>query len=160
MTVGHDYGHLNSIFSRPVEKVKSIDVDPIPQRIFDGMKRYEEASRGEHSHWVGQSLHSKTNFLSFTGFDFMSFEHNDGVLPRSIIVSHKPRTSQLSQLFRIPFEPSAASSSEHLTHFDLKSGRTISAFRAISGEDWRGVWRSGGAIMAMDVDGSEMAQLW
>jgi len=47
-----------------------------------------------------------------------------------------------------------------LTYFDIGSGRTISSFTPIIGEDWRGVWRNGGAIMAMDLDGSERFQLW
>lgn len=49
---------------------------------------------------------------------------------------------------------------ERLTYFDLGSGRTISSFRPIVGEDWRGVWRGGGAILAMDLDGNEFSQLW
>jgi hypothetical protein len=33
-------------FERPAEKIKTIDVPPIPERIFKGMEKYEDAARG------------------------------------------------------------------------------------------------------------------
>jgi hypothetical protein len=36
----------NLQFERPAEKIKTIDVPPIPERIFKGMEKYEDAARG------------------------------------------------------------------------------------------------------------------
>ena len=44
-TMPFDHSHLE--FSRPAEKVKTIDVDPIPKRIFNDMGKYEDALRCE-----------------------------------------------------------------------------------------------------------------
>jgi hypothetical protein len=60
----------------------------------------------------------------------------------------------------MPRDPKKQDNLERLTYFDIGSGRTINTFRTIIGEDWRGVWRPGGAIIAMDLDGSENFQLW
>jgi len=92
---------------------------------------------------------------------------------------NRTASAEVSHKFRISLEdvrpgqaghrPAAKGQRDHrrenaplnrLTYFDLGSGRTISSFTPIIGEDWRGVWRNGGAIMAMDLDGSERFQLW
>ena len=43
--MSHEYSQLE--FSRPAEKIKTIDVDPVPKRIFECMKKYEDAARSE-----------------------------------------------------------------------------------------------------------------
>ena len=43
---------------------------------------------------------------------------------------------------------------------NIESGRIISAFRPIAGEDWQGIYRPGGTIMSMDFNGNEHFQLW
>lgn len=79
--------------------------------------------------------------------------------PQRILISHRPPDAQVSQIYRIPGDP-AVSGLERLTYFDVNAGRSIPQFQSIAGEDWRGTWRAGGAIMAMDSDGNEMFQLW
>lgn len=46
-TMFFDYSHLE--FSRPVKQVKTINVEPIPLDIFDGMTKYEDAARGKRT---------------------------------------------------------------------------------------------------------------
>jgi hypothetical protein len=65
----------------------------------------------------------------------------------------------VSQVYRISTNP-ANTELERLTHFNIGTGRIISTFRSIAGEDWRGVYRPGGAIMSMDFNGNEHFQLW
>jgi hypothetical protein len=43
-SMSFDYNHLD--FTRPAEKIKAINVNPIPGFIFDGMKKYEQSARG------------------------------------------------------------------------------------------------------------------
>lgn len=85
-----------------------------------------------------------------------------GEVPGGIFLSHRPedaQVSQVSQIYRISADPEKTEL-ERLTHFDIGSGRIISTFRSIVGEDWRGVYRPGGAIMSMDFNGNEHFQLW
>jgi hypothetical protein len=42
-----DDSHLN--FTGPAEKIKAINVNPIPKFIFDGMKKYEHSARGNRT---------------------------------------------------------------------------------------------------------------
>ena len=65
----------------------------------------------------------------------------------------------MSQLYRISSDTNS-SELERLTYFNIDSGRTIRSFVPLLGEDWRGVWRTGGALMVMDLTGNENFQLW
>jgi hypothetical protein len=47
-----DYSHLT--FTRPAEKIKAINVNPIPESIFDGMKKYEHSARGRVPPPIGE----------------------------------------------------------------------------------------------------------
>lgn len=76
-----------------------------------------------------------------------------------IFLSHRPKDAQVSQVYRISTDP-ANTELERLTHFNIGTGRIISTFRSIAGDDWRGVYRPGGAIMSMDFNGNEHFQLW
>ncbi|KAG8216031.1 alpha beta-hydrolase [Butyriboletus roseoflavus] len=135
-----DYGDLP--FTRPADKIKAVNAPDIPQEIFTGMKAYEDAARG---------------------FDLYGFERTvktaTGEVPGGIFLSHRPEDAQVSQVYEISTDP-ANTELERLTYFNIGSGRIISTFRPISGEDWRGVYRPGGAIMAMDFNGNEHFQLW
>jgi hypothetical protein len=44
MTKPIDYGDLE--FTRPAKQIKAVNLPAVPQRIFDGMKQYEDAARG------------------------------------------------------------------------------------------------------------------
>ncbi|EGO01081.1 hypothetical protein SERLA73DRAFT_72051 [Serpula lacrymans var. lacrymans S7.3] len=136
-----DYSYLK--FSQPASQVKTINVEPIPQRIFSGMKDYEDAARG------------------FTLFGFeRSVETADGQkTPDHLLVSHRPADAQVEQIYRVPTD-TQSTDLQRLTHFDIGIGRNIFDFFPIKGDDWRGVWRGGGALMVMDFDGSEEYQLW
>jgi len=35
-------------YARPADKIKTTNVDPIPQHIFDDMKKYEDSARGPY----------------------------------------------------------------------------------------------------------------
>ncbi|KAJ7700253.1 Alpha/Beta hydrolase protein [Mycena olivaceomarginata] len=134
----YDYGRLE--FSQPAKQIKAFNMGPVPQRIFDDMTKYEDSNRG---------------------FGFVCFEKlPDGDESAGhAIVSHRPSDSQISEFWRMNLDPQHPSL-ERISYFDLESGRTLSSFRPIAGEDWRGVWRRGGAILAMDLDGNEYSQLW
>ncbi|KAG2058015.1 alpha beta-hydrolase [Suillus hirtellus] len=136
-----DYGNLE--FTRPAKQIKAVNLPAVPQRIFDGMKQYEDAARG----------------FSASGFERTTKDANGKEVPGGIIVAHRPADAQVTQLYRMPTDPSSTELSR-LTYFDIGSGRTISAFRGILEDDWRGVRRRGGAIMAMDLNGNEHFQLW
>jgi hypothetical protein len=99
--------------------------------------------------------------LLIPGFGFVCFEKlPDGDESAGhAVVSHRPSDSQISEFWRMNLDPQHPSL-ERISYFDLESGRTLSSFRPIAGEDWRGVWRRGGAILAMDLDGNEYSQLW
>ncbi|KAK7035827.1 Alpha/Beta hydrolase protein [Favolaschia claudopus] len=138
MAASVDYGDLE--YTQPTSRIKGFNMEPVPQRIFDGMKKYEESNRG---------------------FGFVCFERqlegDDGA--GHAIVSHRPEDSQISEFWRLNLA-SPDTPLERISYFDLGSGRTVDSFSPVSGDDWRGVWRAGGAILAMDLDGSEYAQLW
>ena len=136
-----NYSHLE--FSTPAEQVKTINVEPVPQRIFDGMAKYEDAARG----------------YNLINFERNVKDTNGELTPTQLLVSHRPQDAQVFQLYRLPADPSSTEL-QRITYFDIGAGRTIAAFLPIIGEDWRGVWRAGGAVMAMDKDGNEMFQLW
>ncbi|KAI0049720.1 alpha/beta-hydrolase [Auriscalpium vulgare] len=128
-------------YTYPAKQVKAVNVDPIPQRIFDGMKQYEDAARG---------------------FDLLGgFEYAKEGLPAGIILSHRPPDAQVAQVYRMSSDPTSTDLElERLTYFNIGTGRTIANFCPIIGDDWRGIWRAGGAIMEMDLDGNEKFQLW
>ncbi|KAH7925324.1 alpha/beta-hydrolase [Leucogyrophana mollusca] len=136
-----DYGDLE--FERPADKIKTNNVPPVPGRIFDGMKAYEDAARGFH----------------LVSFERTVKDAAGQDVPGGIIVSHRPATAQVSQLFRLSLDASKTDL-ERITHFDTGTGRIISDFATIACDDWRGFHRGGGAIMVMDLDGSEHFQLW
>lgn len=136
-----DYSHLE--FSRPAKHVKTINVEPVPQRIFDGMAKYEDAARGYNLLNFERSIKDKAGEL----------------IPTQLLVTHRPPDAQVLQIYRLSTDPSATDL-QRITYFDIGAGRTIPVFLPIIGEDWRGIWRGGGAIMAMDADGNEMFQLW
>ncbi|KAI0063028.1 alpha/beta-hydrolase [Artomyces pyxidatus] len=125
-------------FTHLAKQVKGLNVDPVPQRIFDGMKKYEDAARG---------------------FNLLAFERAEGTSPQSLFISHRPPDAQVLQVYRMPADPTSTEL-QRLTYFDIGTGRTIVTFRPIIGEDWRGKWRAGGALMVMDLDGKENFQLW
>lgn len=93
------------------------------------------------------------------GFEWTTNDANGKEVPGGIIVAHRPADAQVTQLYRMPKDPSSTELSR-LTYFDIGSGRTISMFRGILVDDWRGVRRRGGAIMVMDLNGNEHFQLW
>ena len=76
-----------------------------------------------------------------------------------VYLTYRPDDEQVSQVFRVPYDTSSTEI-ERITHFNMGTGRTIMTFLAIQGDDWRGLWRAGGAIFVMDLDGSEVFQLW
>ncbi|KAH8993158.1 alpha beta-hydrolase [Lactarius akahatsu] len=125
-------------FSRPAEHVKALNVGSIPQKIFDDMTKYNDTSRGFSTH----------------GFEFAGKNTR-----HSIVVAHRPKDAQVSQLYRIPSD-TESTELERLTYFNIDSGRTIQSFVPLLGEDWRGSWRAGGALMVMDLTGNENFQLW
>ncbi|KAJ7032743.1 Alpha/Beta hydrolase protein [Mycena alexandri] len=133
-----DYGDLE--FTQPAKQIKAFNMGEIPQRIVDNMRKYEESARG----------------FTFTCFEKLA-SGNDS--PGTAIVCHRPVDSQVAEYYRMLTNPQS-SSLERITYFDLRTGRTISSFCPMVGEDWRGVWREGGAILAMDLDGNEFFQLW
>jgi hypothetical protein len=140
-----DYSHLE--FARPAKQVKTVDVPPVPQRIFDGMAKYEDAARGYNLINFERSVNDKLASGELT--------------PTQLLITHRPPDAQVAQVYRLPADPSRSSTElQRITYFDIGAGRTIPVFKPIIGEDWRGVWRAGGAIMAMDADGNEMFQLW
>ncbi|KAF7359185.1 hypothetical protein MSAN_01260500 [Mycena sanguinolenta] len=134
----YDYGDLE--YTEPATRIKAFNMRPVPQRIFNDMAKYEDSRRG----------------FGFTCFEMRS-EGNDSA--NHAIVSHRPSDSQISQFWRMNIDPQHQSL-ERISYFDLGSGRTITSFCPITGEDWRGIWRGGGAILAMDLDGNEYFQLW
>jgi hypothetical protein len=102
----------------------------------------------------------KANALcKLTGFAVNGFEFSGENGRGSIVVTHRPEDAQVAQLYRIPSDTSFTDL-ERLTYFDIGSGRTIRSFVPILGEDWRGAWRAGGALMIMDLTGNENFQLW
>ncbi|KIJ63640.1 hypothetical protein HYDPIDRAFT_113136 [Hydnomerulius pinastri MD-312] len=136
-----DYGDLE--FTRPAKQIKAVNVPTVPQDIFDGMKEYEDAARGFDVYGYERTVKNAA------GED----------VPGGIFLSHRPEDAQVSQVYRISTDP-GNTELERLTFFDIGAGRTISAFVPIVGDDWRGVYRPGGSIMMMDLDGNEHFQLW
>jgi len=143
-------------FTRPAEHIKALNVEPIPQRIFDDMSKYNDTARGMS---VLPTTRPTRCTLRDAGFAVNGFEFSKENARGSIIVTHRPKDAQVSQLYRIPSNTSSIEL-ERLTYFDIGSGRTIRSFIPIQGEDWRESWRAGGAIMVMDLTGNENFQLW
>ncbi|KAI0318123.1 Alpha/Beta hydrolase protein [Amylostereum chailletii] len=131
-----DYDNLP--FTRPASQIKALNVDPVPERIFEAMKKYEDSGRG------------------FNTFGFERVSDGDS---GTIFVQHRPADAQVSQVYRMPVD-AASSDLQRLTYFDIGSGRTIAQFLSIAGDDWRGAYRAGGTLMVMDTDGNENFQLW
>ncbi|KIY51562.1 alpha/beta-hydrolase [Fistulina hepatica ATCC 64428] len=127
----------------PASQIKTIDVPPIPRRIFDDLKAYEDNARGCHAIAWEHSVETAAGAWT----------------KPTVIVKHRPADAQVDQLYRLPEVPTDTSI-ERLTHFDIGTGRVIAAFLSVPGDDWRGIRRRGGAILCMDVDGSENHQLW
>ncbi|KAJ7168373.1 Alpha/Beta hydrolase protein [Mycena crocata] len=147
MSLPFDFGDLE--FTQPARQIKAFNMNPVPQRILEDMHRYQDSARVVDL------------YLTILGFGFACFEkfpEGDESVGRAII-SHRPADSQVQEYYRISTNP-RVTNLERITYFDLGSGRTVSSFVPISGEDWRGVWRKGGAILAMDLDGNEYSQLW
>lgn len=136
-----DYSHLQ--FSRPADQIKAINVKPVPDRIFHGMAKYEDAARG----------------YNLVGFERSVKNANGEFTPAHLLVTHRPPDAQVAQVYRLPAD-ATSNELQRITHFDIGVGRHIGVFRPIEGEDWRGVRRAGGAILAMDFNGNEMFQLW
>ncbi|KAH7925325.1 alpha/beta-hydrolase [Leucogyrophana mollusca] len=139
MTVNYD----NLEFTRPATRIKAVNVPAVPQRIFDGMKSYEDASRG----------------FIMLGYERTIKDADGQDVGGGIILYHRPESAQVSQVYRMSTDPSTTQL-ERLTYFDMGTGRTVTTFCSIAGEDWRGIYRGGGAIMVMDLDGNEQFQLW
>ncbi|KAF8312932.1 alpha/beta-hydrolase [Clavulina sp. PMI_390] len=141
------------VYERPADRIRTIDVPRVPQRIFDDLKMYEDNARGFGSPRWERMVPSQTSGKS------------QPTTTGGIFLTHRPADAKVAQKFRIPIsadggDPNTASL-ERLTYFDIGTGRTISSFLPVLGDDWRGgQWRSGGAIMVMDLDGSEKAQIW
>ena len=93
------------------------------------------------------------------GFAVKGFEFSGKNAQDSIIITHRPKDAQVAQLYRISTDI-GSTDAERLSFFDIGSGRTIRSFTPILGEDWRGAWRAGGALMVMDLTGNENFQLW
>jgi hypothetical protein len=93
------------------------------------------------------------------GFERTVKDANGREVPGGVIVSHRPADAQVTQLYRMPTDPSSTELNR-LTYFDIGSGRTISQFCGIVEDDWRDTRRRGGAIMVMDLTGNEHFQLW
>lgn len=86
-----------------------------------------------------------------------------GATPGEIILTHRASGAKVAEKYRLSIDGTTSKSAptlEQLTHFDFGTGRNIRAFTPIEGDDWRGVKRVGGAIVLMDLDGSEKAQFW
>ena len=158
------FDHSQLEFSRPAEKIKTVDVDPIPKRIFDDMKKYEEAARCKcrpplfSLEYSSHPIFPPTQAFNMQRLGF-EWKSTPTLSSPNLIVSHRPEDAQVSQLYKIPADPTSTDI-ERLTYFDISSGRTIHSFLPILGEDWRGYWRNEGAIMVMDLDGKETWQLW
>jgi hypothetical protein len=41
-----EYGPNDYKFSRPAKHIKALNVGPVPERIFDGMSKYNDTARG------------------------------------------------------------------------------------------------------------------
>ncbi|KAH7104558.1 alpha/beta-hydrolase [Auriculariales sp. MPI-PUGE-AT-0066] len=130
-----DWTKLN--YTTPIEKIKAV-APAIPQRILDTQKKYEDSLRG----------------FSTGGFAYGQRDGNN-----EIFVSHRPNDAQVEQLFRIS-STTSSKGIERISYFDLGSGRTIASLVPLQTDDWRGVNRTGGAILQMDTDGKEFFQLW
>ena len=103
---------------------------------------------------VPQSLSYLPGGFSTHGFEFAGKDAR-----YNIVVSHRPKDVQVSQLYRIPSNANSTEL-ERLTYFNIDSGRIIRSFLPLLGEDWRGAWRARGALMVMDLSGNENFQLW
>jgi hypothetical protein len=81
---------MTPISSSPGQRkqVKTIDVEPIPQRIFDGMAKYENAARG----------YNLTNFERIVKRTKLVNSYQRSLLP----------TVLLPQVYRLPADPSSA----------------------------------------------------
>lgn len=161
MSTYDSLGDSDRKFTRPAEHIKALNVGPIPQRIFDDMSKYEDTARGMYNQSsyhlrIANSLHMCERGA---GFGMNGFEHSTKNIRGGIIVNHRPEDAQVSQLYRIPSDPSSTEL-ERLTYFDIGSGRIIRSCTPILGEDWRGTLRAGGALMVMDLSGNENFQLW
>lgn len=145
-------------FSRPAEHIKALNVDPIPQRIFNDMSKYNDTARGM---FIYRPIPPHTDLIELfgTGFDINEFEFTRENARGGVIVTHRPKDAQVAQLYRIPSD-TRSTELERLTYFDTDSGRIIQSFIPVLGEDWRGAWRAAGGLMVMDLIGNENFQLW
>lgn len=136
MTQPFDFSKLK--YTTPIDKIKAVGAPDVPQRILDGLKKYEDSSRG---------------------FTIYGFEYDKDGQKGGIFVDHRPEDAQVAQVYRMPSDPSQTDL-ERITYFDLGTGRVIADVNPIKGDDWRGTWRAGGALMLMDIDGKEYFQFW
>lgn len=98
-----------------------------------------------------------------SAFNFLGFERSSETDEKQesipgLFVLHRPEDSQVNQVYNIPSDPNLTDI-QRLTYFDASYGR-ISEFYPIVGDDWRGVWRAGGALVRVDPNGNEAFQLW
>ncbi|KAF8579006.1 alpha/beta-hydrolase [Ramaria rubella] len=137
-----DFSHLP--YDRPADKIKTLDVPPIREDVHIALLKYRDAARG----------------YSVIDFERLPKENQENGQAR-VYLTHRPADEQVSQVFRVP-NPGDTDSIEleRITYFKIGTGRTIVNFRPIEGDDWHGIWRAGGAVLAMDLDGSEKYQLW
>lgn len=143
-------------FERPSKQIKTLDMGPVPKRIFDGMKQYEDASRyavsPQHPSWAQE--------YALRGYALIGFDRRaPGATVDTYLIQHRPKDATVAQVYRIPVDPKSTNI-ERLTYFETGAGHTYESFQPIIGEDWRGRWRPGGAILSFDLDGSENFQLW
>ncbi|KZT61962.1 alpha/beta-hydrolase [Calocera cornea HHB12733] len=124
------------------DRIKTVNVPPLPADIVEGLKPYE---------------------LSALGFGVADFELLDaaalaaGKTPR-LFYKHRPPTEQMAQMYSVRGVDDTTP--ERLTYFSTGGGRTIVSWIPILGDNLRGKYRKGGTIFAMDLNGDEVFQLW
>jgi hypothetical protein len=96
--------------------------------------------------------------FNILGFERSSDTDEKQASTPGLFVLHRPEDSQVNQVYKIPSDPSLTDI-QRVTYFDASYGR-ISEFYPIDGDDWRGVWRPGGALVRVDPNGNEAFQLW
>ncbi|KAF8516696.1 Alpha/Beta hydrolase protein [Hysterangium stoloniferum] len=130
-------------YERPTEKIKTLDVPSLDGSITAGLKKYQDASQG----------------YTLGAFERLPQEQ-ESVNKARLYIFHRPADAQVVQIYRVPHPEDDSLDLERVTHFNMGTGITIVNFSPIVGDDWHGSWRAGGAIFAMDLDGSEKFQLW
>ncbi|EJU04122.1 alpha/beta-hydrolase [Dacryopinax primogenitus] len=124
------------------DRIKTVNVPPLPADIVEGLKPYE---------------------LAALAFNIAEFELIDetalaGHKEPRLFFMHRPQSEQMSQVYavRSPDDKSP----ERLTYFNTGGGRTITNWTPVLGDNLHGKYRKGGAIFSMDLNGDEVFQLW